>query len=703
MLAFTRNLRSVAFPTRVVGLVQRQSQRCLSSRPPAFVLSPAVRSALASGRPVVALESTIISHGMPWPENLECAQQVEDVVRSRGAEPATIAILDGTLHIGLEPAHLERLARAGTNARKCSRRDLAVVAAARLDGATTVSGTMIGAHMAGIHVFATGGLGGVHRGSFTDDTTLDVSADLTELGRTPVCVVCAGVKSILDVPRTLEYLETQGVPVLAYQTDNFPDFFTPDSGLPAPARVDSAGDVAGIIAANQGLGLTNGIVVAVPNPAPAPKELVQGAVDQAVREAMDAGIKGRDMTPFLLKRVNELTGGSSLTSNVALVKHNARIAADIAVEHSKLMGGGGGTTGDEAHSNPSDVGRNDESGGIVVVGGACIDVQAKGALMGNTSVPGTVHQSLGGVGRNIAECIARMRSAALASGVSDPGASTGVGAPKLVTCVGKDMSGDNIIRGCDLVGIDTSLVQRSDTRQTATYVAMIDEGGEMTNAVADMDIISELDAEVLSAMQSHIAAAPLVVADGNLSVSTLKSLCAIGKASGTPVLFEPVSVPKVAKAVDVLDSLTMIKPNSDELMRLCELVGVPTHDEAGVIQERFCALEIASRMLPNDKTDFAWRRVFVTRGPSDVIHAKARWGPMGLREAILDTFPVAKLSDSEILSVTGAGDSFVGVLCWAAATGVPMDEAIRQACSGARMSLQSSSAIASDFAELVRS
>ncbi|XP_050204140.1 pseudouridine-5'-phosphate glycosidase [Mercurialis annua] len=298
-------------------------------------LSAEVSQALSCGHAVVALESTIISHGMPYPQNLETAKEVEAIVRKNGAVPATIAILDGIPCVGLSVEELERLATLGTKAQKTARRDIAYVVATGGNGATTVSATMCFASMVGISVFVTGGIGGVHRHG---EHTMDISSDLTELGRTPVAVVSAGVKSILDIPRTLEYLETQGVCVAAYKTNELPAFFTETSGCKAPCRVETPEDCARLIDASLKLKLGNGILIT----APIPKEhsasgnLIESAIQNALREARERNITGNAETPFLLARVNEITGGASLASNIALVKNNAVLGAKIAVALAQL-------------------------------------------------------------------------------------------------------------------------------------------------------------------------------------------------------------------------------------------------------------------------------------------------------------------------------------------------------------------------------
>ncbi|MBI3369275.1 MAG: pseudouridine-5'-phosphate glycosidase [Burkholderiales bacterium] len=295
-------------------------------------IHPEVRDALAAGRPVVALESTIISHGMPWPRNVETALSVEAEVRAHGAVPATIAVMDGRLQAGLTRDQIEQLGRGGGTVAKASRRDLALLVAQGRSGATTVAATMVIAHQAGIRVFATGGIGGVHRGAAQ---SMDISADLQELARTPVAVVCAGAKAILDLGRTLEYLETHGVPVIGFGTDKLPAFYTRDSGFALDARLDEPAEIARLMHAQWTLGLGAGIVIA--NPVPAehamPRERIDAAIEQALAEAARRGIAGKAATPFLLARVTELTGGDSLASNIALVMNNARLAAAIAVAY----------------------------------------------------------------------------------------------------------------------------------------------------------------------------------------------------------------------------------------------------------------------------------------------------------------------------------------------------------------------------------
>jgi pseudouridine-5'-phosphate glycosidase len=300
---------------------------------PFMQFHPEVREALRAARPVVALESTVIAHGLPWPENFEVARRMQARIREAGALPATIAILQGEVRVGLTEAEIEHLARA-SGVLKVSRRDYPLAVAQKRDGATTVAGTMIAAHWAGIRVFATGGIGGVHRSVVSDPSSpsADISADLPELARTPVVVVCAGAKAILDLPATLEWLETHGVPVVGYGTDEFPAFYSRHSGLKLEARADSPEEVAAIARAMWDMGLGGGMLVCVPCPAEAarPLEEMERAIEVALRDAAAQGVRGKAVTPFLLARVAELTRGESQAANLALLENNAKMAAEIA-------------------------------------------------------------------------------------------------------------------------------------------------------------------------------------------------------------------------------------------------------------------------------------------------------------------------------------------------------------------------------------
>jgi pseudouridine-5'-phosphate glycosidase len=294
--------------------------------PPAWQIHPEVRHALQAGQPLVALESTVITHGLPYPENLELGLQMEMDVRGAGATPATVAVLDGVVHLGLAGDELKRLAQE-KDLVKISGRDLAPAIAQKRSGGTTVAGTLIAASAVGIHTFATGGIGGVHR-----QAEYDISADLIELARRPLVVVCAGAKAILDLPATLEMLETLGVPVVGYRVDEFPAFYTRSSGLPVSARVENAEEAAALARAHWALGLSSAVLLVQPPPEAEalPAQEVRGAIEQALDELRIHQIRGQEATPFLLRRVSELTGGASLRANLALLRNNARLAAQVA-------------------------------------------------------------------------------------------------------------------------------------------------------------------------------------------------------------------------------------------------------------------------------------------------------------------------------------------------------------------------------------
>lgn len=298
-------------------------------------ITPEVKDALLNNKPVVALESTIISHGMPYPQNVETAIKVEEIIRSKGAVPATIAILNGKLKVGLTSEELDYLGKTGIDVIKTSRRDIPFITAKKLDGATTVASTMIIASLAGIKVFATGGIGGVHRGA---ESTFDISADLQELASTDVAVICAGAKSILDIGLTLEYLETNGVPVIGYQTEELPAFYTRKSGFKVDYKLDQPKEIAEVLKDKWNMDLRGGVVIANPIPEEYSMDYdtITKAIEDAVAEAEVKGIKGKDSTPFLLGKIKDITDGTSLDANIQLVYNNARLAAEIAVDYCNI-------------------------------------------------------------------------------------------------------------------------------------------------------------------------------------------------------------------------------------------------------------------------------------------------------------------------------------------------------------------------------
>ncbi|XP_057878688.1 uncharacterized protein LOC131082640 isoform X4 [Melospiza georgiana] len=468
-------------------------------------IHPSVQEALVEGRPVVALESTIITHGMAHPLNLSMAREVEEIVRANGAVPATVGILRGQIHVGLTDEELEFLA-SSKNAVKVSRRDFPFVLSQGLSGGTTVSGTMIVAHKAGIPVFVSGGIGGVHRDG---ENTLDVSADLTELGRTPVAVVSAGAKSILDIGRTLEYLETQGVCVAAFGASReFPAFFSRQSGFQAPYHVQDEEEAAKLIDSALGLGLGSGVLIAVPCPQEraAQGQVIEEAIQQALSQARSKGITGKDVTPFLLQRLTELTDGKSLDSNLALIQNNARVGSCIAVALSKLQ---------KARRKRSQPGQKDMSAPQpVVIGGINVDFIAKAQnpeiLGGGQTNAGRVRRAFGGVGRNLADCLSRLGQA-----------------PLLLSAVGKDEHLESVLHYCH--HMDMSGVLRLEGESTATYCAVISSAGELSLGLGDMAIHQQITEQYVSQFKEKLCQAPLVCIDGNVPLSTIQYVCQVAR------------------------------------------------------------------------------------------------------------------------------------------------------------------------------
>ncbi|XP_061712432.1 pseudouridine-5'-phosphate glycosidase [Cydia pomonella] len=494
----------------------------------ALVYSEEVLHAKTAGSPIVALESTIITHGMPYPQNLETAVAVETIIREKGAVPATVAILKGQLTVGLTREQLEYLARA-EGVVKASRRDLAPVAAAGLDGATTVAGTLVAADLADIPVFVTGGIGGVHR---EGENTLDVSADLTELGRSRAAVVCSGVKSILDIGKTLEYLETQGVCVCAFgESDAFPAFYTRRSGHRAPHRTPTAAHAARLLAAARKLCLASGTIIAVPVPEEyaMDESVINEAITLALQEAKRKGIHGKEVTPYILAAVSEATGGKSLDTNMALIKNNAKVGADIAVEFNRLKNvdnlannfsngfsrGVDNPAGSQSFhtscrsrgSAPLSPNEPAASEPVLVIGGANVDRTYRVAedcikLDGSTH-PCAMAQCGGGVARNMAEALWRLRG----------------GRARLLTAVGDDADGHYLTRIAPGLLLDGCMVRGA---RTPTYAAIMDARGECQLGLGDMALHNHISIELVNRHMDVLEKAPVVVLDGNAPQSTIK-------------------------------------------------------------------------------------------------------------------------------------------------------------------------------------
>ncbi|PVF94479.1 hypothetical protein CPB86DRAFT_876337 [Serendipita vermifera] len=716
----------------------------LKSINPALCLSEEVKDALEYGRPVVALETALVTHGVVPPENLKVALSLEQQVRDNGAIPATIGVLAGRIHVGLSKSQLEQLADTkATPSTKVSKRDIAAICATRGNGGTTIAGTMVIAHMAGIKVFATGGLGGVHRGG---ENSMDVSADLTELGRTPVAVFSGGVKSILDIGRTLEYLETQGVPVLTYGNSNtFPAFFSPKSPFKSPYFVSSPDQAARVIYQGDSFGLTNGSLFACPIPDEyaAVGEEIQRAVDKAVEESQMNGMdkRGKDVTPWLMSRVHELTKGLSVKNNRALLENACRIGARVAVEYSKLTSEQGNnnqpalftpiinTASPLIETQPATEFEAKTPSKVIVVGGSAVDIISKASPSGASSiqqstVPGQVKSSLGGVGRNVAEAAHRILH-------RTPDHSPVL----LISPIGDDPFGSILMNGSKSLGMrmdglftPASLTSEVSYR-TAVCNMILDSQGDLICGVADMDISSSIQFEHVSSLLLDQKPSLLMI-DGNISATLISDVCAWAKPKKIPVFFEPTSVAKSTKILDAIPSLLrehaetlpgrmnsspidFVSPNLLELEQLYGTIETKMEidsslrdwwwsivDDLGLNQDYQSELAILARQRsPNDSsqtlsflTEKGVARMIVQllpffqhllikcgkegvilamRAPSTPgnLWAQEKTDPRSRRQIIfkgrssifvLKHFPAILLNPSELVNVTGAGDSLVG-------------------------------------------
>nr|XP_013803421.1 PREDICTED: pseudouridine-metabolizing bifunctional protein C1861.05-like [Apteryx mantelli mantelli] len=637
-----------------------------------FRIQPSVQEALMEGRPVVALESTIITHGMAYPQNLSMAREVEEIVTTNGAVPATVGILRGRIHIGLTDEELQFLA-GSKNVVKVSRRDLPYVLSQGLSGGTTVSGTMIAAHKAGIPVFVTGGIGGVHRGG---ENTLDVSADLTELGRTPVAVVSAGVKSILDIGKTLEYLETQGVCVAAFgESREFPAFFSRQSGFQAPYHVHNEQEAAELIASSLGLGLSSGVLIAVPCPheQAASGQVIEEAIQQALSEARSKGITGKEVTPFLLQKINELTNGKSLDSNIAVIQNNTRVGSCIAVALSKL----GKATRKGRLPQREDMTPPQP----VVIGGINVDFIAKAQnsviLGGGETNAGRVRRSFGGVGRNLADCLSRL-------GLT----------PLFLSAMGKDEHSESILHYCH--HMDMRAVLQLEGKRTATYCAVITSAGELSVGLGDMDIHQEITEQYVSKFKENLFQAPLVCIDGNVPLSTIQYVCQLAREHQLAVCYEPTDENKASKPFlsDSWKALTYISPNLQELRAINRTLGNPLPAELPSRLEDVVktAMTLARPLLTQ------LRCVVVTLGTHGVLLCgKSMGGSVllcpGAHEQSTATslcaahYPTIHISREEIVNVSGAGDSLMAGIIAGMLANHDTDTCVRMGLLAASLSL----------------
>uniref|UniRef100_A0A1B6M7Z3 Carbohydrate kinase PfkB domain-containing protein n=1 Tax=Graphocephala atropunctata TaxID=36148 RepID=A0A1B6M7Z3_9HEMI len=639
-------------------------------------VSQEVRSALDASRPVVALESTIITHGMPHPHNLETALQVENIIRDQNAVPATIAVVKGKLKVGLSPQDISYLASSSKdNVIKTSRRDLAYVLSKGLSGGTTVSGTMVAASSVGIKIFVTGGIGGVHRGG---ECTMDISADLTELGRTRLAVVCSGVKSILDIGRTLEYLETQGVCVATFgPTSDFPAFYTRRSGHLAPYQVTSAEEAANLVHSLDQLQLQSGLLIAVP--VPEENQLIddvvmESAIEKALKVAEERKITGKAVTPFILQQVSELTAGRSLQTNIALIKNNALIGAKIAVALAEAKWEKKKNEMDKPAQNTSQIFARPKTTQLspIVIGGSILDsvvsVQEPFKVEGRT-LAARIRQSGGGVGRNIADALGKLSLS-----------------PRLVTAVGNDQYGNFLLhRTMDHLEHEAVLV--SPDLPTACYTVVLDQTGEFRVGLGDMEVHSLISPEHV---RQHLGSTSAVVMDGNSPPDTIRFILEYCSKYAIPVIFEPTDVKKAAVPFqfELWKYLRLITPNIKELWEIATAIGL----DVGIAPEDTSSTsieEIASMATPLAEHI---QTVIVTLGARGVLMV-GRLEP----SAPVTARYYASTRLDQVTSVSGAGDCLAAGVVSGLLAGMDEPRCVSAGLAAAHDSLQCYSAVPPQF------
>ncbi|XP_078671457.1 uncharacterized protein LOC144911435 [Branchiostoma floridae x Branchiostoma belcheri] len=661
---------------------------------------PEVRNALANGEPVVALESTVITHGMPHPHNIRTAQRVVQIVREHRATPATIAIINGKLRIGLTEDELEWLASTENPVLKTSRRDLSMVVSKGWSGGTTVAATMIAAYKAGISVFVTGGIGGVHRGGHS---SLDVSADLTELGRTPIAVVSAGVKSILDIGRTLEYLETQGVSVLTYgHTTDFPAFFTQKSGFHSPYNITTPEEAAEVIDNHFSLGLDSGLLIAVPIPEQHSAQKVEDAIQRAVEQAREEGVRGDKVTPYILGKVDKLTQGKSLAANIALMENNAAVGSQLAwaLSHRRRKHYHNLPTSNlQAKTPQADV--LIKSNKPVVVGASVVDFVAKTkdpeVKLGGMTNPGTLTQSFGGVGRNVADCMSRLGAM-----------------PLLVSAVGNDPHAASFY--IYSTHMDVSGVSQLEDQRTATYCAVLNGDGELVLGVGDMDINNRISPDLVSKFASAIELAPFVCVDGNIPEETVRYILKLCHYLQVPAWYEPTCVVKSSKPFesDAWKNITYLSPNLTELRMIYRMVTgheepvVPEEDPtlSQRLQEAVFLVRPLLEYLHCVVVTLSRDGVLVCRNTEQQSSFPVGKGNNTVKKTMLTAvhYPVFPKTEQQVVNVSGAGDCFSAGMMHGMLQGLPPDVCVKQGLLAAYNSTQTHSAVpasldCADFSE----
>uniref|UniRef100_W8C0I5 Pseudouridine-metabolizing bifunctional protein C1861.05 n=1 Tax=Ceratitis capitata TaxID=7213 RepID=W8C0I5_CERCA len=656
-------------------------------------IHPNVQRSLQQGDAVVALESTIITHGMPYPENIETAQAVEQLVSENGALAATIAIINGRIKVGLTTDEMKQLAAKNHNeVIKCSRRDLPYLVSTQGCGGTTVAATMIIAHMSGIDIFATGGVGGVHRDGHI---TMDVSADLVELGRTPITVVSSGIKSILDIPRTLEYLETQGVCVATYGVPdfNFPDFYTRNSGCKVPYNLNGPKEAANLIKALKELQYRSGILIGVPVPEQfaANKNEIEAAIQEAIYEARNQGISGKQVTPYLLAAIAKLTKGSSLEANMALIKNNAKTAAQISRELSK-------TKKSYVFS-----GEKKSSKTPLVIGASILDLSLTmlddlPKVLDGATYRAKPTESAGGVGRNIAEGISKL-----------------YGSANFISVVGNDQLGRSLLKM--IPGQLKSLVKIDGESSTSLCTIIFDKSGDCKIYLANMEIHDNITPETIQQSEELLRSAPIVLMDGNLSLETMERTLRLAHKYQRPVFFEPTDMRIAQKPFNLAKTLTkqikFISPNIYELRTIVEAITgetLPTRENN--FQSTNILLEEARNLLKQVQDYFDC--IVLTLGQQGVmLSLKGEIAVSGkpLFDASTGSYlPIREISKNVyamrfysaprvegIKNVSGAGDSFTSGFVTALLRGYDIKNCVALGFLAAERALQSRSAVPSQY------
>ncbi|KAI6205547.1 hypothetical protein M3Y94_00804400 [Aphelenchoides besseyi] len=634
-------------------------------------LSEEVSSALNTKGPVVALETTVLTHGLPYPKNLEVARSLENVIREEGATPATIGLMNGRIHVGMNSKDLELLSDPNNHPLKVSSRDIPNCLSQKRFGGTTVAATMKIAAMAGIRVFATGGIGGVHRGA---NSTFDISADLVEMSRSPVAVVCAGAKSILDVPKTLELLETLGVNVITFDDcDRFPGFFSRYSNSKSPFHTDDIKIIAEILKHSDELNNRSGTLIACPLPCgfENKSEQIERAVDEAIEEANELKLSGKPLTPFLLKRVNELTRSTSLEINVALLKNNAKIATQIANEYvnqqrTSLFRSSSNNSNEVEHKST----RQFE---ILCVGAAIFEyefIAEKEPKFDGGSYSGEFFQRAGGVARNHAECFQKLQCKS-----------------PLLSVVGDDLQASLLLSDSNT---NADHIFQAPNHNTASYLSL-NVGGNIAYGLMSIEkVISQITPEKLEAKRELFEGCDYVLLDSNLPVLTLRKAFELCNNYNKKVWLEPTDLGKVNRFVEAggLSQLNAFSPNSNEFINFCKHRGVEISADRLRNAEAVAEFLDSNSQLVPDQLEF----FIVTLGPHGVV-ALCRNGS----KTEIQKIECPKVNESDFVSVSGAGDCFNSAFLVAHLHGAKLRGCLEAGTKCAELSLRSARTVPEDI------